>query len=111
MSILVNNAGVVSAKPILELDPDSIKRTFNVNIVSHFWTVKAVLPRFKDRKYGHIITVASTMGLVSVADMTDYCASKYAAVGFADALRQEIQKLYDSILLSGIPYLTILECA
>ena len=62
--------------------------------MAHFWTVQSVLPRFRQRRYGHIVTVASTMGLVAVKDMSDYCASKYATIGFHESLRQELNHLY-----------------
>lgn len=37
VTIVINNAGVVSGKPLMEIDDASIQRTFDVNIVAHFW--------------------------------------------------------------------------
>lgn len=93
ISILVNNAGICMAKDLLSLTDNNVERTFGVNTMSHFWIVRPVLRAMIERRHGHIITVASTMGLTGVADMTDYCASKAAAVGFHDSLRQELNKL------------------
>ncbi|KAI3645017.1 hypothetical protein MP228_011181 [Amoeboaphelidium protococcarum] len=103
ITILVNNAGIVNGKPIEDLDPQRIQKVFAVNTLAQFWTVKAVLPLFKRRRYGHIMTIASTMGLTAVADMTDYCSSKFAVVGFHEALRQEIRKLpYEHLIHTSI---------
>lgn len=91
VSILINNAGVVSGKPLLDTPDHLIQRTFDVNIVSHFWTTKAFLPEMINSKKGHIVTVASMAGLVGMTKLVDYCASKYAAVGFDESLRLELE--------------------
>ena len=53
-------------------------------------TVKAVLPQMMERNHGHIVSIASIAGFAPCNGMTDYCASKYAAVGFNDALELEL---------------------
>ena len=42
---------------------------------------------------GHIATVASTAGIIGVAGLTDYCASKAGAIAFDESLRMELKKL------------------
>jgi all-trans-retinol dehydrogenase (NAD+) len=91
VDVLVNNAGIVNGKPLLELPDDEIERTFAVNSLALFWTTKAFLPAMKARGSGHLVTVASAAGLIGTARETDYAASKFAAVGFAEALRQELR--------------------
>ena len=44
-------------------------------------------------KRGHIVTIASSAGLVGVNTLADYCASKFAAVGFNESLGLEMNKL------------------
>ena len=92
VDVLVNNAGVVSGRPLLELPDESIEQTFGVNTLALFWTTKAFLPEMKARGSGHIVTVASAAGLIGTARETDYAASKFAAVGFNEALRQELRR-------------------
>jgi all-trans-retinol dehydrogenase (NAD+) len=92
VDVLVNNAGVVSGRPLLELPDERIERTFAVNTLALFWTTKAFLPAMKARGSGHVVTVASAAGLVGTARETDYAASKFAAVGFNEALRQELRR-------------------
>lgn len=89
--VLVNNAGIVNGRPLLELPDERIEKTFAVNTLALFWTAKAFLPRMKDRGSGHIVTVASAAGMIGTARETDYAASKFAAVGFNEALRQELR--------------------
>lgn len=70
-----------------------IERSFNVNVVAHFWTVKAFLPTMIEKDHGHIVTIASMAGYVGIAKLIDYCSSKFAAVGFDEALRLELEMM------------------
>lgn len=82
VSILVNNAGIVSGKKIF--DPENndayMEKTVQVNTISHFWTVKAFMPSMIAKNHGHLITIASSAGLVGVNGLADYCASKFGIV-------------------------------
>ena len=90
VDILINNAGIVNGKRLLQMHDESICNLMNVNVVSHFWTLKAFLPHMKSTNSGHIVSVASMAGITGACNMTDYCASKYAAVGLMDALGYEL---------------------
>lgn len=46
-----------------------------------------------ENNHGHIVTIASMGGHVGIHKMIDYCSSKFAAVGFDEALRVELEKL------------------
>ncbi|KRT81377.1 dehydrogenase [Oryctes borbonicus] len=93
VSILINNAGVVSGYLLLDTPDHLIQRTFEVNAISHFWTTKAFLPKMIENSNGHIITVSSMAGHTGTAKLVDYCSSKFAAVGFDEALRVELESL------------------
>ncbi|NIR45548.1 MAG: SDR family oxidoreductase [Gemmatimonadetes bacterium] len=92
VDVLINNAGVVAGKPLLELSDEEIERTLDINAMAHFWTVRAFLPAMIERDSGHIVTVASAGGLVAAPRLSDYSASKFAAVGFDEALRLELRQ-------------------
>jgi all-trans-retinol dehydrogenase (NAD+) len=92
IDILINNAGVVTGKSLLDASPAEIERTFDVNVLALFWTTRAFLPGMLQRDRGHIVTIASAAGLVGTSKMTDYCASKHAAVGFDESLRLELRR-------------------
>ncbi|KAJ0405121.1 hypothetical protein ATCC90586_009692 [Pythium insidiosum] len=100
VDILINNAGIVDGKPILETSDSMIVRTMNVNATSHFWTIKAFLPGMLKRDRGHIVSIASAAGIFGCAGMVDYCASKFAAVGLMVSLRQELQAMGRNINLT-----------
>ncbi|KAJ6628948.1 retinal short-chain dehydrogenase reductase [Mycena sp. CBHHK59/15] len=103
-TVLINNAGVVQGKLILDLSPEDIQQTFGVNTLAHFWTLKAFLPGMIEKKKGHIaspslgalnrVTMASVMGIQGAAQMTDYCASKAALINLHRSLRAELNKRY-----------------
>ncbi|XP_020789903.1 retinol dehydrogenase 10-A [Boleophthalmus pectinirostris] len=90
VTMLVNNAGVVAGKRLLDCPDELVERTLRVNCHALFWTVKAFLPHMKAQNHGHIVTIASVLGLFSTACVEDYCASKFAAVGFHESLAHEL---------------------
>ncbi|XP_063720104.1 retinol dehydrogenase 10-like [Symsagittifera roscoffensis] len=92
VDILINNAGIVTKNNFLcEKDDIGIVKTFEVNIISHFWTVKAFLPKMMEQNRGHIVTIASVAGFSGSPRITDYAASKFAAAGFHETLVLELR--------------------
>jgi short-subunit dehydrogenase len=92
-AILVNNAGVVTARPLLDLDDAAIERMIRVNLTALFWTCKAFLPSMLRRGEGHIVNIASAGGILAIPNLSAYCASKFGVIGFTDSLRQEMRKM------------------
>uniref|UniRef100_A0A8D1RSW6 Estradiol 17-beta-dehydrogenase 11 n=1 Tax=Sus scrofa TaxID=9823 RepID=A0A8D1RSW6_PIG len=93
VSILVNNAGVVYTSDLFATQDPQIEKTFEVNILAHFWTTKAFLPAMMKNNHGHIVTVASAAGHAGIPFLLAYCSSKFAAVGFHKALTEELAAL------------------
>ncbi|XP_015479123.1 estradiol 17-beta-dehydrogenase 11-like [Parus major] len=93
VTILVNNAGVITAADFLSTQDHQIERMFEVNILGHMWTTRAFLPVMMNNNYGHIVTVASAAGHFVTPFMVTYCSSKFAAVGFHKALTEELSAL------------------
>lgn len=93
VSILVNNAGVVYASDLFATQDPQIEKTFEVNVLAHFWTTKVFLPAMMKNNHGHIVTVASAAGHTTVPFLLAYCSSKFAAVGFHRALTDELAAL------------------
>jgi len=105
VEILINNAGVVSGKPLLQLPDDKIEATFAVNVLALFWTTKAFLPHMIQDNRGHVVTIASASGLVGVPKLSDYSASKWAAIGFDESLRGELRKAAPGVMTTVVcPY-------
>jgi all-trans-retinol dehydrogenase (NAD+) len=59
---------------------------------SHFWIVKEFLPAMIKKNQGMIVSIASMAGTAGQPLMTDYCASKFGAIGMMDALRLELKR-------------------
>lgn len=91
VDVVVNNAGVVAGKPLLEATEESIRRTFEVNTLALYWVTRAFLPGMIARRRGTVVTIASAAGLIGVARQTDYSASKFGALGFTESLRAELR--------------------
>jgi all-trans-retinol dehydrogenase (NAD+) len=91
VDIVVNNAGVVSGKHLMELSDEAIETTFGVNVLGLYWVTRAFLGDMIARDHGHVVTIASAAGMIGVAKQTDYAASKHAAIGFDESLRMELR--------------------
>jgi short-subunit dehydrogenase len=101
---LVNGAGIISYKPFLELSLDELDAMMSVNYFGTVACVRAVLPVMLRQKTGHIVNIASTAGRRGFPMETGYCASKFAVVGFSEALRMELHGtgVCVSVLCPGI---------
>ncbi|EFQ84470.1 oxidoreductase, short chain dehydrogenase/reductase family protein [Aeromicrobium marinum DSM 15272] len=88
--VLVNNAGIMPLGSLLK-EPDDVTRTIvDVNLHGVIHGTKAVAPGMIDRGRGHVVNVASAVGRVAMADGATYSASKFAVVGFSEAMRAEL---------------------
>ncbi|WP_298826215.1 SDR family oxidoreductase [uncultured Piscinibacter sp.] len=90
VDVLINNAGIVNGKWLLDSSDDEIERTFRVNTLALFSTTRAFLPGMLARGSGHVVNIASAAGLAGVPRLADYSASKFAVVGFDESLRLEL---------------------
>ncbi|MFM5952083.1 MAG: SDR family oxidoreductase [Micrococcales bacterium] len=97
VDVLFNNAGVVSGDWFLDLDPTSIERTYKVNVLALYWMTQAFLPAMVQKNQGCVVTISSASGLLGVAKLTDYAASKFAAFGFMESLRSELRMKKSSV--------------
>ncbi|OCT76834.1 short chain dehydrogenase/reductase family 16C member 5 L homeolog isoform X1 [Xenopus laevis] len=93
VSILINNAGIVTGKKFIDSPDALVEKTMQVNSMAHFWTYKAFLPAMMASNHGHLVSIASSAGLIGVNGLADYCASKFAAVGFAESVGLEMLAL------------------
>ena len=102
IDILINNAGIVSGKGLLDLSDREVEQTFQVNTLALFWTVRAFLPSMLERDSGHLVTIASAAGIAGTAKLTDYCSSKFAAVGFDESLRLELRRQNSNVITTVV---------
>ncbi|MGC8491001.1 MAG: SDR family NAD(P)-dependent oxidoreductase [Syntrophobacteraceae bacterium] len=92
LHIAVNNAGVISIKPVEELTEEDWDFVNNVNVKGVFLCSKAVIPHMKKQNWGRIINTASIAGKIGFPDLAHYTASKFAVVGFTNALAKELAR-------------------
>jgi NAD(P)-dependent dehydrogenase (short-subunit alcohol dehydrogenase family) len=86
---LVNNAGINIRGPIDELTLEQFREVQQVNVEGVWITTRAVLPIMKKQGHGRIINLASTLGLVGLANRTPYATSKGAVVQLTRAMALE----------------------
>jgi NAD(P)-dependent dehydrogenase (short-subunit alcohol dehydrogenase family) len=107
IDILINSAGINDRGPIDELTHEQFKNVMNVNVDGIWLACRAVVPHMKKNKNGRIINLASTLGLVGLANRTPYATSKGAVVQMTRALGLELAPF--SINVNAIcpgPFLT-----
>ncbi|MBI4595570.1 MAG: 3-oxoacyl-ACP reductase FabG [Candidatus Tectomicrobia bacterium] len=92
IDILVNNAGLVTIGALLKMTEETYDAVMAVNVKGIFLCCKAVVPQMIERKGGRIINISSVAGKKGSAGMTVYCASKFAVIGFTQALAMELAR-------------------
>ena len=90
IDILINNAGINIRGPIDELTYDEFRKVQQINVDGLWLCAKAVIPHMKTAGYGRIVNLASTLGVVGLANRTPYTASKGAVVQMTRALGLEL---------------------
>ena len=90
IDIMVNNAGINIRGPIEELTLEQFKKVNSINTDGVWLCMRAVVPHMKSRKYGKIVNIASTIGLVGLALRSPYAASKGAVVQMTKTLGLEL---------------------
>ncbi|PQE25533.1 Short-chain dehydrogenase reductase SDR protein [Rutstroemia sp. NJR-2017a BBW] len=95
-TVLINNAGIGYLKTILHGTEDQIRRTFEVNTISHFLMAKEFLPAMIKKNHGHIVTIASMASYVVHASNVDYSCTKASALAFHEGLAAELKFRYNA---------------
>ena len=92
IGLLVNNAGVLIARPFEELTLEDWDTTMATNLRSLYLVTRAVVPGMRRRREGTIVNVASLAGRNGFVGGTAYTASKHAVLGFGRSLMLELRK-------------------
>lgn len=90
--ILINNAGCMQSKPVLELSLDMWNKVIETNLTGVFLTTKVLLPSMIEQGKGDIIMISSMSGKKGDPGASAYAASKFGLQGFSQSLFYEIRR-------------------
>ncbi|HET7505869.1 MAG TPA: SDR family NAD(P)-dependent oxidoreductase [Kofleriaceae bacterium] len=103
IDVWIGNAGRGITRSVTELTDADLDDMMTVNVKSVLYGLQAVLPHWKDRKRGHLITVSSMLGRISLAPMRSaYSAAKAAVSSLMASLRLELRADYPAIHVSTV---------
>ena len=92
IDFVVNNAGYGQIGTLEELSDAEVKENFNINVFGSINIIRNVMPYMRNQKSGHIFNIASIGGYFGAfAGWGVYCATKFAVVGFTEALAEEVK--------------------
>ena len=100
LDILINNAGIGSRSYVADMPVEEWDSTIQTNLSGVFYCCHEALPLMKQRGAGYVINIGSLAGKNAFPGGAAYCASKFALIGFSEALMQEVR--YDHIRVSYV---------
>ncbi len=105
IDLLVNCAGVAHQTPFLESKLPHLQEEVSLNLMGMYTITRSIARRMAARKQGTIVNVSSLMGKIAAPTMSTYSATKFAIVGFTQALRSELAQ-HDIRVIALLPTLT-----
>lgn len=102
IDFLINNAGYVKGGGFCEVPTDIWLKTVDINLNSILYTTVNVLPIMRQNNFGHIVNISSASGLLGVADLSVYAATKWAVWGLTESLRYESLNKKENIFWSSV---------
>lgn len=105
VDVLVNNAGVLMFKTLLQTTPEEYRRVLEVNLVGEFLGIKAVAPGMIARGKGSIVNISSVDGTKGANGLAAYASSKWGVRGLTKVAAMELGHLgirVNSVLPGGV---------
>lgn len=93
VDILVNNAGITRDRICYKLSEDEWREVIDVNLHGVFFCTRAAAPFMRDKKYGRIIHISSTSGLMGTIGHCNYGTAKMAVTGFSRNVAIELARV------------------
>ncbi|HBL13926.1 MAG TPA: 3-ketoacyl-ACP reductase [Cyanobacteria bacterium UBA11162] len=103
--LLVNCAGVAHQAPFLRSKLPDVQQEIAINLMGLYTITRLVARRMATQRQGTIVNVSSLMGKVAAPTMATYSATKFAILGFTQALRGELAP-YNIRVMALLPSLT-----
>ena len=106
IDVLINNAGIITSnKTFDQVDISEIDCTMRINALAPMYVARVMLPDMLRREQGHICNITSAGGMLGNPRMAVYGASKWAAIGWSDSVRIELQEQKSPVRVTTItPY-------
>ena len=92
IDILVNGAGYGIMKDFSEFCDAEVVNMFDTNVIGTIQLTTEIAKRMRERKSGTIVTIASIAGKIATPKSSVYSATKFALIGYFNALRLELKK-------------------
>ena len=92
LDVLFNNAGYAIAGAFEAISPEQVQQQFNTNVYGVMNVTRAVLPHFRERRAGLILTTTSVGGHIAFPLYSIYNATKFAVEGFMEGLQYEVKQ-------------------
>ena len=108
--LLVNCAGIAHQAAFLDSSPHKFEEEVSTNLLGMMNITRLLAKRMANQKEGTIVNVSSLMGKVAAPTMSTYSATKFAIVGFTQALRSELAQ-HNVRVVALLPTLTDTEMA
>ncbi len=105
IDILINCAGVAHQTPFLQSKFPQVQEEISLNLIGLYTITHVIARRMATRQQGTIINVSSLMGKIAAPTMSTYSATKFAILGFTEALRRELAE-HNIRVLALLPTLT-----
>ena len=102
LHVLINNAAICIAKPLLEMSFESWRRQMAINLDSVFLGTKRALPLMVKSGGGSVINISSVAGIKGIPGMTGYCASKGGVRLFTKAAALECARAGNKVRVNSI---------
>ncbi|BCL33885.1 SDR family NAD(P)-dependent oxidoreductase [Nostoc sp. MS1] len=103
--LLVNCAGVAYQSSFLRSKLPQVQEELSVNLLGMYTLTSLIAKRMASQRQGTIVNVSSLMGKVAAPTMATYSATKFAILGFTQALRRELAE-YNIQVKALLPTLT-----
>ena len=106
VDVVINCAGIVTSNRTFDrVDISEIDRTIRINTVAPMYVARTILPDMLSRNRGHICNIASAAGMLGNPRMAVYAASKWAAIGWSESIRIEMQEQKNDVHITTVaPY-------